>query len=443
MANFLGYVPGPGRWSSNVKIGGVETPPHEFILDETLPVLGQDLNLPNRDFVVIPPGRILGARATTLTRLFDTTVLTIANGIDPLDAPSFSAGTFPVGYAEYTFYRSFSGLDASKPLTTLHHTLELPYTATNESYNNSSNGGSRLVVGEWLMPYYGSATSTTATPAHRGKLVRFVEKKVYQTDQGTASGCHQLPSATFPGLKPSIVSTWTNVNTFQTSGASSLHYNPSFGKWVACFGSLVTSVVYNSGASDCQRIAQCIGIQPVGTAGGINATSHELGGWLQWVTDNFGAWDFPPIMKRTPTTTVTNEVVAITAGAGTIANIPIVPFLPITVTVTGTLTNVNTGVQTTLTGEVLSLAEGDFFNDYSQGALYDINWLTGALTFASNLTVTNCTVTYSYEADFKDGLDYDAGILGLTSGRDSGIVGLPAHLDIAGVIGVMQVMILP
>lgn len=443
MANFQGYVPGPGRWASNVKIGMVETPPHEYILDETLPPLGQDLNLPNRDFVVIPPGRILGARATSLTRQADTTVLTVANGVDPLDAPSFASGTIPLGYAERTFYRNFAGLEAGKPFVTMHHTLELPYTSINESYNLSTNGGSRLVIGEWLMPYFGSTSSTTITNAHRGKLVRFVEKRVYQTNQGTASGSVELASAVFPAFKPRIISAFTNVNTFQTSGASSLHYNTSFGKWVASFGSSVVSVIYEYGASDCQRIAQIHGIQPVGTAGGINASSYELGGWLKWVTDNFGVWDYPPIYKTTPTTSVTNEEVTITAGAGTIANTPIIPFKPITVTVTGTLVDPNTGTSTTLTGTDLSLAEGDFFNDYTQGQYYDINFLTGAITFSSNLTVTVCHVDYYYETDFKDGLDFSAGIIGLTNGRDSGITGLPPHLDIAGVLGAMQVVILP
>src|SRR5688500_4252878 len=102
---FGGYTPQPGRFHGTLKKGGVNTPPVQWIADETLPVLGQVQNWPNLDFVIIPAGRILGARATSLTRLDSRTVVTIANGVTPLDAPSFATGTFPIGYAPFNIYR--------------------------------------------------------------------------------------------------------------------------------------------------------------------------------------------------------------------------------------------------------------------------------------------------------------------------------------------------
>lgn len=437
-----GYVPQPGRWTNGHKIGHVNTPPIEFVIDETLPVLGQDKNFPNRDFIVVPPGRIVAAKATSLTRLFGTTVLTLANGVDPLDAPAGLTGNIPFGYAPYALYRDFSGLPADKPLGVMHETINVPYTTTNESYNTSSNGGSRLVAGEWLMPYFGSVTETTGIFNHRGKLVRFLPKKVY-SQVGTASGTWVLDSARFPAFKPRIILAFNAAGGFYSASGATLAWDTVTDRWTATFASFVpTTVVYEYGAAESQRIAQCIGIEPVGTAGGINASSHELAGWLKWVTDNFGAWDWPPIMNVSPSTSVTDEVVTLSSNAGTLAQFPVVPFKAITVKVTGTLTDEN-GLQTTLSGTELSLADENFFNDFTQGQYYDIDFLTGAITVAPNLSVTAITVSYYYETDFKDGLQYDAGIIGLTNGRDSGIVGLPPHLDVAGVIGVLRAMILP
>lgn len=432
-----GYLPQPGRWSANVKLGGVNTPPIEWIVDETLPVLGQDLHVPNHDWVVIARGRIVAPRATTLTRLDGRTVVTLANGVDPLDAPSTLTGNVPIGYAPFHFYREFAGMPADRPTVALHETIELPYTAVNEAYNVSPN--TRLVVGECLMPYFGSNNSNDFIPADRGKLVRWVEKEMKVQSQ-TASAIVVLAEARFPAFKPHIIVAFTSIGLPIVSGAT-LSYNTDEDRWVATFSGPVESVIYEYGAGACQKVAQVVGIEPVGTAGGINATSHDLSGWLKWVTDNFGAWDWPPIMSVRPTSSAT-EALTISNNAASITNKPIVPFKPITVTVTGTLTDPNTGTETTLTGSELELADEIFFNDYTQGKYYDIDFLAGTITFASNLSVTAATISYFYENTFRDGLKYDAGILGLTDGRDSGIVGLPPHLDVAGVRGVLRVMIL-
>jgi hypothetical protein len=438
---YQGFTPQPGRWHSGVKLGHVNTLPLEFVVDETLPQLGQDQNYPNRDFVVIPRGRVIGARATTLTRLLGTTVLTLANGVSPLDTPDNLTGNFPVGYAPFHIYRDFAGLPADKPVPVMHETIEVPYTAINESYNTSTNGGTRLVVGEWLMPYFGSATSNSVTANDVGKWVRYIPKKVYTTYVASATGTVQLSEARFPAFKPSIVAGFDSAGAILTSGGT-VAYNETFQRWVATFANNVRAVIYEYGAEEAMRVGMCVGIEPVGTAGGINGTSHELGGWLKWVTDQFGLWEWPPIIGRRPFTTVSNEVVSISSNVGTLANSPIDPTKAITVVVTGTLRNPD-GTTTTLNGTTMSLADDMFFNDYSQGQYYDLDWLSGTLTFSSNVTVTACTVSYSYESNFRDGIKWDSGILGLTDGRDSGIIGLPPHLDVAGVRGALRIAVLP
>lgn len=443
-AVYGGFVTQPAKWSANVKLGGVNTPPIEFVLDDTLPALGQDPNYPNRDWLVIPHGRIVAGKATDLTRLYGTTVLTVANGVDPKDAPSFATGCVPFGYAPYNIYRNFPGLPADKPLGVKHETIEVPYTSINESYNTSSNGGTRLKVGEWLMPYYGSTNrKTSITPKDKGKLVRFVERRTFLTTVSSASANVLLDSAPFPAFKPKVLLAYTAAGAVDLTGTVSLTYNETYSKWEAVFGQAIKHVVYEYGAEDAQRIGQCIGIEPVGTAGGVNGSSHEMAGWLKWVTDNFGAWDWPPMVNVKNTTSVTAESVTISSNTGTLANTRVVPFKTISVKISGSVVDAD-GTSTSYDGTTeLPLADEMYFNDFTQGRDYDIDFLTGVITFRSNVTVYSCTVSYYYEADFDDGLKWDAGILGLTDGSGgSGITGLPAHLDISGVMGAMRVMIL-
>lgn len=441
---FAGYNNQPGRWHSGIKVGYVNTPPIEWLLDESLPQLGQDQQYPNRDFVVIPKGRFIACKANNLTTLQGPTTLTLANGVDPLSKPTFiSGGTIPAGYSPFTFYRSFAGLPADVPVLTKHETIELPYTIVNDAYNTTWNGPDTngLRNGEWLMPYFGSATSTTPTPNHVGRYVRWVEKKVWTVTTAGGSGTFVLDKAPFPAFLPRIVFAISAAGIPVASGAT-LGYDTTRGKWTANFAQTdVHTVVYEYGAGVGQRIAQVVGIEPLGTAGGLNANSHDMSGWLQWVTDNFQAWDWPPIMSVHPSTQVTQEAVTIDSNnEGLLAHTPIVPFRPISVSVTGTITNAD-GTQTSVAG-AMSLADTQFFNDQSQGQYYDINFLTGVIRFSSNVAVTTCKIDYQYENDYRDGLKYDAGIIGLTDGRDSGIVGLPPHLDVAGVRGAVRMMVL-
>jgi hypothetical protein len=444
MANtsiYAGYVPQPGRWHSGVKLGGVNTPPIEFDLDQTLPDLGRDPLYPNRDFIVIPRGRFVATKSLDLQYVGGKSLITVANGVDPNYAPSYATGTVPFGYAPFHMYRTFSGLPADKPLGVKHETIELPYTSVNDSYSNALGLGTRLTVGEWVMPYYGSATAKIGTPVDKGKPVRWIPRKVYQTT-ATASGVVLLTSAPFPAFKPRILAAFTAAGVPVFSGTTQLDYSEANGKWQATFGTTVTTVMYEYGASDDQRIGQIVGVEPVGTASGLNSTSHDITGWLKWITDNFSAWDWPPIMNVRPTNTVTSEVVSIDANnEGNLAYYPVVPFRTVTVVVSGSIANPD-GTTTALSNTTMETADTLFFNDQTQGKYYDIDFLTGRIRFASNVTVYSCAVSYYYEGKFRDGLKYDAGILGLTDGLNSGLVGLPPHLDVAGVKGVLRIMVL-
>ncbi len=304
------------------------------------------------------------------------------------------------------------------------------------------------------MPYYGSATSlNNPLPQDKGKWVRYVPQQMYITTVATASGVVQLSNAKFPAFMPRIIAAWGPGGTMLASGGSTLtsvtvnngpaqsvQYDGNFQLWTATFGQTVVGVVYQYGADEEMGYGFVAGIEPVGTAGGINSSSHDLGGWLKWVTDQFGMWEWPPIVGTRPFSQASNEVLTVTNNTATVANRPIIPYKAVTITITGSVTS-SDGTVTTLNGSTLQLADSQYFNDYSQGQYYDLDWLSGTLTFSANLTVTAATVTYFYEANFREGLKWDAGIIGLTDGRDSGIVGLPAHLDVAGVRGVLRVAV--
>jgi hypothetical protein len=445
-ALYAGYVPMPGKWHSGVKLGGVNTVPIEFEVDPVIPDLGRDPLYPNRDFIVIPKGRIIATKALDLTYQSRKSLLTLANGVDPIDPPSFTSGyaTIPAGYAPFHMYRSMYGLPADRPMVARHETIEIPYTSVNENYNTSTNGGSRLKVGEYVMPYYGTKNkqSSNLVPQDRGKLVRWVPRKVF-SQTVTSSAVVLLDEAPFPFAKPKFIMA-ASSGTASFTAPSGITYDDTAGKWKMSFAAAVTNVVYEYGASFDQAIGQIMGIEPVGDAGGVNSGSnHELTGWLKWVTDNFAAWDWPPILPIRPSTSVTDEAVTITAGVGQLAHYPLIPFRTVTVKLSGTITEED-GTVTTYSDTAMSLADELFFNNQAEGKEYDIDWATGVIRLSNNVSVSGTLkVSYYYEDRFKDGLRFDAGILGLTDGfGGSGLVGLPPHLDVAGVRGVLKVAIL-
>jgi hypothetical protein len=445
-ALYLG-INGPNsqRFSAGHRLGQVAYTPIELDLDTSLPTLGQDANnnYLNRDYIVIPHGRIVGLRPRDLTDKDRKSILTMANGVDPLNAPTFAKySSTPFGYAPYHLFKGFRGLPADAPLGVRHETISMPYTSANESYNLSTNGGSRLVVGEYVMPYYGSKDKQAANAVHTGKMVRYIGRHVIKTVAGTASA-QVLLDAKFPAFLPTVLYAYDASGAVYTGTEPTLSYVEASGKWKATFATAVKGVVFEYGASDQQRIGQIMGIEPVGTAGGINGSTHEQTGWFKWVQTNYGAWEFPLILNRMASTAVTDEAVTVTDNAGTLAYAPVIPFKTVTVKVTGTRYETD-GTETALTDEVLTPMDEAFFGDVIRGTEYSIDILTGAIEFTGNLDVDSAKVTYSYEGDFRNGITWDAqGIFGLTDGSGpSGITGIQPHLDVVGVYGELRVAIL-
>lgn len=144
---------------------------------------------------------------------------------------------------------------------------------------------------------------------------------------------------------------------------------------------------------------------------------------------------------RVPTTDVTGEtpVTVVSGSQYRLANVPIAPWKAINVYVTGSLVAPD-GTVTTLTSSTMSTADLPFV-DYTLGQYYNVNPVTGDLFFSNNVTVSSVTVDYSYETSYRDGRLFNAGIIGLTDGRYSGIPGTPANLEVAGVVGSLRCII--
>ena len=433
-SQYGGNVLQGGRWVSGVRIADrINTVPIEWVVDPTLASLGQDPFYPNRDFVVIPRGRFVGVRPENITNTRGNAIITIAQGVDPLDPPSFvTSGNVPIGYCAEHAYRNFAGLPAQPPLVSRMEVIQLPYTAINDLYCTQS-GPVKLTAGEMVMPFYGSSTSSTATHDDKGKFVRWIPKTVYQEDCA-ATGTVLLTKAKYPAFKPRILMAFTTGSVIVTTGATLAYTSAG---WTAAFAGYTTidSVIYEYGAEFSQAIGQIASIEPV-------SSTHHLAGWLRWVVDNFSAWDLPPIVNVRPRTTVTAEAVTIASdNTGTLTYYPVVPMATITVVITGTIVAAD-GTSTASTGLTLSLADTYAFADYTQGQYYDIDFLTGAIRFSSNVSVTACTVSYSYDTSWRDGRNFSAGIQGLTDGRSSGLFGLPPEFDVAGVLGVARIEVL-
>jgi hypothetical protein len=208
------------------------------------------------------------------------------------------------------------------------------------------------------------------------------------------------------------------------------------------------------GQSYAQVAGEVVHIEPL-------SATHQYEGWLQWVTDDFRVWDYPPQLMRVPVTDVTNETpVFLATGSFRTANKPIAPYKTITVTLAPTGSDSFTviavdGTSTTVAaGTTLDLPVADLpYTDYTLGTYYNINPVTGELFLSPNVvfngtypsanaTFYGIQVDYSYETGYRDGRLYAAGQIGLTDGLGgTGYPGTPANLDLIGGAGSIRAII--
>jgi hypothetical protein len=417
----MGSQPFSGRvWTPGVKISGMNSPAEEWVVDPALPPLGTDPRYPSSDQIAIPRGRILSVRPDT-TSYTGKAVLTIADGVN----------NKPGGYTETNILRQWEERIQWMPNMSRQEFIEVPYVAAvNAAYGT-------LYAGDKITAYYGSATSrTVVAPQDKGKIVKWMPKTIYCAHAEAATGSIALSSAAYSPFTPTVILAM-NAGTVLSSGASvSVSWNATAKYWVANFAGLtVTDVVYSFGQNADQIAGEVIRNEPITAA-------HHLSGWLEWVTDNFLAWEYPPQLMRVPTTDVTTETPTTkdaSIGWYRLANAPVAAWKNASVYVTGTLTNLD-GSQTTLTATELSTS-GLPFLDYSMGTYYNINVVTGDLYISTNISVSSVTVSYSYETSYRDGRLWNPGVQQLTDGRFTGVPGTPANLELASVVGSLRCII--
>jgi len=403
------------RWNPGVVVSeGVGEPFEEWEVYDLLPALGND---PRRtsDLIVIPAGRLIGIYPDSVS-VTTRAKLTLADGVT----------VKPSGFARTNFYQKAPNKAQWAPLLSRACVIEVPYVAAVNAAYGALAGGMPVTA------YFGDTDSTVQTPNDVGKIVKWIGKTVYHKNQSANVAC-TLTSAALPAFTPVILMAW-NAGTVLASGASCTPaWDTGTDTWIATFGNQVTDVLYTYGQGPEMIAGEVIRIEPI-------TTSHELSGWLKWVTVDMSDPMTASMITRVPVTSVSTETpAAVSTGVYRLAYYPVAAWKPITVTVTGSLVG-RDGTVTTLTSTEMSAASLPY-TDYTRGAWYTIDSLTGYLRFPSNVTVSSVTVSYYYETSYRQGKAWGQGIPGLTDGQYTGVPGTPGSLEVSGCVGSLRCLI--
>lgn len=415
----------------------LEAPADQYVLDPTLPAIGHDVYIPNNDYIVIARGRLLSVKDSSLVAGSpyaneSRPVVTLANGADGRKAAGIGQDLRPLGFAEQQYFRQYSeGTPQPDPQIVKNKLVSLPFIlGSNAVYGT-------LRPNDYITASFGTANGNAPIAQEVGKVVKWQPRRVLSAHQAAGTTI-ALTGALYPAFVPNIIMGF-NAGAYTSAAGSTLTYNATTNIWNATFATAVTDVIFDYGQDADNRAGQVSSFEAVGTAGGALAKPHRFAGWLDWVHDDWGKWDFPPLLTPRPYTNVTAEApVQIDATHWQLSQSPIVPGNQIAVSVTGTRTDPNSGVTVVLTNSILPLADATFLQDYTVGLDYEVNFVTGVLTIFSNVTVTSLSVSYSAETSFLDGKLYNPGVAGLSDGRFSGMPGTPANLELAGVVAEMR-----
>lgn len=422
-------------------LGNLEAPADQYITDPSLPAIGRDVYIPNNDEIVIARGRLLSVKdssqvANTPYANESRPMLTLANGADGRRNAGIGPDLKPMGFAEQQVFRQYDETVQYDPQIIKNKLVSLPYiTASNGVYGI-------IRPSDYVTASFGTANGNAQIFQEIGKVVKWVPRRVLSAHSAGATTI-TLAGAIYPAFVPNLIF-GSNAGAYVTGAGATLTYDTVNNVWKATYTAPVTDVIFDYGQDVDNRAGQCSSFEAVGNAGGTLNHNHRFAGWLDWVHDDWSMWAFPPLLTPRPYTLVTAEAPTAFGSYGNqwqLSQAPVVPGQQITVSVTGTRTDPNTGITVTLTNSVLPLADSTFLQDYTFGLDYEINFVTGVLTVFSNVTVTSLTVSYAAETSFLDGKLYNPGVQGLTDGRFSGQPGTPANLELAGCVAEMRCFI--
>lgn len=428
------------------------TIPEQWMVDPYLPVLENDPDDPRRG-IVIPGGRFCSVG--TAVPISSTQRRTLANtGKMPLTTHD-GKNLAPVGMSTSQIYRQFNDgmADSYAPTVRKGFLAEVIHTVA----VNDAHGA--LSTGDRVTGYYGSTASTTVINyGYRGRPVKWISKKMY-IENNSAGASHPLDPTVYPGITPRVVAAMANDGSF-IGATSALTYNGS--SWTAGFtgtgSGTVENVWFEYGQDEDQIAGEITSLRSITD---INADDSMF----KYV--EHGPWfDVPIALQKKAVSNVVltdpdsdgETPATVTAGrVYRVANYPMDLHSPVSIYVKGTVVDME-GNSTVYTSTWFQLPNGavrDSRNTF-YGEYHTVNWATGLIEIAANITVTAIKVGYSYITDNRDGIvQYGQGLHNLTDGRNleagatyngttvvpTNPAGTPAHLNLADVVGAIGVFV--
>lgn len=451
-----GYLHKTETWGDHVRISGPNvgtTPPEPWLVDPYLPILENDHDDPRRG-VVIPAGRICGVGTSAQVNSSYRRTLT-SSGRMPISLHDGKNLT-PFGVATSKIYRRFDDYlaDSYQPTISKEILAEFTYvTSVNDAYGT-------LSAGDRVTSYWGSTTSTSNINfLERGRPVKWFAKKTYMQN-GSAGASHPLDATIYPGITPRIIAAMADDGSY-IGATSALTFNGS--SWTAGFtgtGSGTVENVWFEYGQDADQI--------VGEISSIRSLSELAQEDQIFKYVESGAWmDVPLALQKKAITSVAltdptsdgETPTTVTAGREyRVQNYPMDIHSPVIVYIQGTVVDAEGTATEYTSSDWYRLPDGLVRDSRSTfyGTYHSINWSTGLIELASNLTVTAIKIGYSYITDSRDGIvKYGQGVYNLTDGNNltggaqvSGTTvvptdptGVQAHLNRADVKGAFRVFV--
>lgn len=355
----------PGTLTAPLKrISGIEGVSQKFVVDPTLPSLGNAYYSPFPS-IVIPKFRFVGVRKTGSSTTGDP-VVTLA-----------SAGTTsyvePIGIAAEDFWRDdqTSRTDDFAPTVWRNAYINYPYV----SAVNDANGA--LLRGDLI------------APDQYGRPVKWLEEDKYveitaSVNNATADPATEsvfLTNATLPGVAPSNIVV-LDLNDDVEIPVISSAYDTATSCWrlevstLATPSSDVLVVFYKYGHSRKDVGGQLIQME----------VDFPTSDWFAWVHDNFQGFPVAPFIQPYPMTAVTGQTLTANADRTVYsfpaAHVPVAPNAAITIYLDAVAET---------KGNIQGLYNGEL-----QGANYIVDPHAGTVTFPSGYVSVGVVVTADY-----------------------------------------------
>lgn len=430
-----------------VKSATAQTLQGEFSVDPGLPTVYSDTYAPNPNIAILH-GRLVGVgyvgAAYTSSNTDKTTYCTLADGVSitPLGmAAEHSRKAMPshVGAQDYR-----------NDVTIVKNTMaEVPLLTINNQYGTMTSGDA-FTAHAGLLEAAANVAAVAIPPKYvdhgiKGMPVKWIGKTVYSQSKVASTASMTLTGASYRNLIPTILevrNAGAIVSAVQTLTWTTDH-------WVLSLAATptYTDVTYTMGHAASQIAGNVVRSRPMAAVKAYDAM-------LKFVKSDDINFNGPltvlygnsKILEKTA-----RSAVSVSSLSGQTANVSngttvavVDPRSPVTIEIQGDV-NIN-GTNTNYTGaDWYTLPASDNFLQTVQSGLvgdyHTVDWISGAIRFADNLTVTAARVTFT-EINTPFRQVWGSGQFGLTDGSVSGQgAGTPSALDVAGGLGVLQLWV--